>query len=112
MYVVKTTSKQILFNWKKKYVITTNKMAFNQGVYAPDLIIFWIESIFVLSCEKALTLASCLQIAVKDVWTWADSLNLITTHLEKNFRIQAINGILRPECVHQCLRSKTKCAAV
>lgn len=82
MYVVKTTSKQILFNWKKK-VITTNKMAFNQGVYAPDLIIFWIESIFVLSCEKALTLASCLQIAVKDVWTWADSLNLITTHLEK-----------------------------
>lgn len=67
----------------------------------------------VLPCEKTLTLASCLQVTIKDVWTWADSLNLRTTHLlKKNFRIQAINGILRPECVHQCLRNKTKCAAV
>lgn len=60
-----------------------------------------------------ITLASCLQIADKKCLAMSRKLEFDNYALiEKNFRIQEINGILRPECVHQCLRNGTKCVGV
>lgn len=60
-----------------------------------------------------ITLASCLQIADKRCLAMSRKIEFENYALiEENFRIQAINGILRPECVHRCLRNGTKCAGV
>ncbi|XP_052674625.1 secretory phospholipase A2 receptor-like [Crassostrea angulata] len=57
--------------------------------------------------------ASCLQIADKRCLAMSRKLEFDNYALiAKNFRIQEINGILRPECVHQCLRNGTKCVGV